>query len=276
MRNRISAPVPWRESINGWTDTLKAAGLSAQTIKSRRYKMVHLAALLMPSGPEDVTTEQIVQTFARQQWKPETRKAYRNTISSFFRWLHKSGRRSDDPSLDVPRVKKPHAHPRPCPDRYIAAAMEMATSSERLMIRLGAECGLRRGEIARVHSDDVVADSAGRSLIVRGKGDKQRIVPLPDDLAGIIMDARGYLFPGRFGGHVEESYIGDHISRLLPDGYAAHTLRHRFATTAYAATHDLFVVAELLGHESVETTEHYVAMPDGRLREATTAVRLDV
>lgn len=276
MRNKISAPVPWRRSIEGWIDTLKAAGLSAQTIKSRRYKMAHLAALLMPSGPEDVTTEQIVQVFARQQWKPETRKAYRNTISSFFRWLHKSGRRSDDPSLDVPRVKKPHAHPRPCPDRYIAAAMEMATTSERLMIRLGAECGLRRGEIARVHSDDVVADNAGRSLIVRGKGDKQRIVPLPDDLAGIIMDARGYLFPGRFGGHVEESYIGDHISRLLPDGYAAHTLRHRFATTAYAATNDLFVVAELLGHESVETTEHYVAMPDGRLREATAAVRLAV
>lgn len=274
MRNKISAPVPWRKSINGWTDTLRAAGLSAQTIKSRRYKMVHLATLLMPSGPEDVTTEQIVQAFARQQWKPETRKAYRNTISSFFRWLHKSGRRSDDPSLDVPRVKKPHAHPRPCPDRYIAAAMEKATSSEKLMIRLGAECGLRRGEIARVHSDDVVADSVGRSLIVRGKGDKQRIVPLPDDLADIIMDARGYLFPGRFVGHVEESYIGDHISHLLPDGYAAHTLRHRFATTAYAATHDLFVVAELLGHESVETTEHYVAMPDGRLREATAAVRL--
>lgn len=274
MRNKISAPVPWRKSIEGWTDTLKAAGLSAQTIKSRRYKMIHLSWLLMPSGPKDVTTEQIVQAFARQQWKPETRKAYRNTISSFFRWLHKSGRRSDDPSLDVPRVKKPHAHPRPCPDRYIAAAMEKATTLERLMIRLGAECGLRRGEIARVHSDDVVTDSAGRSLIVRGKGDKQRIVPLPDDLAGIIMDARGYLFPGRFGGHVEESYIGDHISRLLPDGYAAHTLRHRFATTAYAATHDLFVVAELLGHESVETTEHYVAMPDGRLREATAAVRL--
>ncbi|MFR1605793.1 MAG: tyrosine-type recombinase/integrase [Bifidobacterium pseudocatenulatum] len=53
-------------------------------------------------------------------------------------------------------------------------------------------------------------------------------------------------------------------------------MRHRFATTAYAATHDLFVVAELLGHESVETTEHYVAMPDGRLREATAAVRLAV
>ncbi len=274
MRNKISAPVPWRESINGWTDTLKAAGLSAQTIKSRRYKMVHLAALLMPSGPEDVTTEQIVQVFARQQWKPETRKAYRNTISSFFRWLRKSGHRADDPSQDVPRVKKPHAHPRPCPDRYIKAALEKATESEKLMIRLGAECGLRRGEIARVHSDDVVPDNVGRSLMVRGKGDKQRIVPMPDDLADMVMAAHGYLFHGRFGGHVEESYVGDHISRLLPNGYGAHTLRHRFATATYAATHDLFVVAELLGHESVETTEHYVAMPDGRLREATAAVRL--
>lgn len=58
MRNKISAPVPWRKSIEGWTDTLKAAGLSAQTIKSRRYKMVHLAALL---GHESVeTTEHYV------------------------------------------------------------------------------------------------------------------------------------------------------------------------------------------------------------------------
>ena len=149
MRNEISAPVPWRKSIEGWTDTLRAAGLSAQTIKSRRYKMVHLSTLLTPSGPKDVTTEQIVQAFARQQWKPETRKAYRNTISSFFRWLHKSGRRSDDPSLDVPRVKKPHAHPRPCPDRYIAAAMGMATPSEKLMIRLGAEWSEARGDRPR-------------------------------------------------------------------------------------------------------------------------------
>jgi len=60
MRNKISAPVPWRKNIEGWTDTLRAAGLSAQTIKSRRYKMVHLAALLMSSGPEDVTTEHYV------------------------------------------------------------------------------------------------------------------------------------------------------------------------------------------------------------------------
>lgn len=75
-------------------------------------------------------------------------------------------------------------------------------------------------------------------------------------------------------GHVEESYVGKHISRLLPDGYGAHSLRHRYATTTYAATHDPYLVARLLGHASVETTQIYVAMPDERLRAGMVAVRL--
>ena len=168
--------------------------------------------------------------------------------------------------------------------RRVAFYLLLVSPTVRFVAVFGLEVRLVVGFLVVVFAVDfaavlVVFVAAALAVVfavafVRGKGDKQRIVPLPDDLADIIMDARGYLFPGRFVGHVEESYIGDHISHLLPDGYAAHTLRHRFATTAYAATHDLFVVAELLGHESVETTEHYVAMPDGRLREATAAVRL--
>lgn len=273
MRNKISAPPAWARHIDGWLDSLAAAGYSPDTIKCRRYKMIHLAQNL-PRGPEDVTTAELTHFLASRAWKPETRKGYRNTIASFFRWQCRNGLREDDPSLDVPRVKKPHAHPRPCPERYIIAAMAKASPAETLMLRLAAECGLRRGEIARVHGDDVMADLLGHSLIVHGKGDKQRIVPLPDDLAELIVRTGGWLFPGRFSGHVEESYVGDHISRLLPDGWGAHTLRHRFATQTYAATHDLFLVADLLGHESVETTEHYVAMPSERLRAAADAVRL--
>jgi integrase len=68
------------------------------------------------------------------------------------------------------------------------------------MIRLGAECGLRRAEIAQVNSRDVMDDLLGRSLIVHGKGDKQRIVPLPDDLADSIETCHGWLFTGRWSG----------------------------------------------------------------------------
>ena len=156
----------------------------------------------------------------------------------------------------------------------ILAALRKATDGERLMLRLGAECGLRRPEIAKAHSRDVMCDLVGWSLVVVGKGDKQRIVPIGDDLALLIRSAHGYCFPGRWSGHVESSYIGRHLSTLLGDGWTAHSLRHRYATTTYAATRDPLLVSKLLGHASVETTQRYIAMPDDRLRAAVEATRL--
>lgn len=155
---------------------------------------------------------------------------------------------------------------------YIRRALIEGTESERLMVRLGAEAGLRLSEIAAVQSDDVLESPDGPSLIVRGKGDRQRIVPISDDLAKRITDAHGYLFPGRWTGHVEKSYISRHLRRLLPDGWGPHSLRHRYATTVYAATHDILLVSRLLGHSSVETTQIYVAMPADRLRAGVEAV----
>lgn len=86
------------------------------------------------------------------------------------------------------------------PRQVYSAALAKADETETLMLRLAAECGLRRGEIAGVNSRDVMDDLLGKSLIVRGKGDKQRIVPLPDDLAEAIESCGGWLFPA--GGKV--------------------------------------------------------------------------
>lgn len=268
-------PASWAEDITGWLESLKAAGLSCETVRTRRCKITK-AARDIGKEPHTVNADDIIHWMAQQTWKQESRKGYRNTLASFFRWMHDTGRRMDDPMKDVPKVKRPKAHPRPCPDVHIITALRMATEKERIMIRLAAECGLRRGEIAAVHSRDVMGDLLGKSLIIRGKGDKQRIVPCPDDLAELILDTNGYVFPGRWSGHVEGSYVSRHVSCLLPDGYGTHSLRHRYATATYAATHDLFLVAKLLGHASVETTQIYVAMPDARLRAGMDAVRLAV
>lgn len=273
MATKTSAPPAWRHYVDEWVESLVAAGLSSQTVKCRHYKLAHLASLLATS-PDDVTTAQIVHVFASQDWSPETRKAYRATAVSFFKWMQASGYREDDPSAKLPSVRKPQPHPHPCPDASISRALRSAHGHDVIMLRLAAECGLRRGEIARVRSDDLVRDARGWMLIVRGKGDKQRLVPLPDDLAHAIDAAHGWLLPGRWSGHVEESYVGKHLSRLLPDGYGAHSLRHRFATTVYADTSDLLVVSRLLGHASTETTERYVAMPDGRLHDAVAGVAI--
>lgn len=84
----------------------------------------------------------------------------------------------------------------------------------------------------------------------------------------------GYVFSVRWSGHAEASYIGKHLSRLLGDGWTPHSLRHRYATATYRATNDLFLVSKLLGHDSVETTQRYVAMPEDRLRAALDDVAL--
>lgn len=270
---RKYVPEQWQNEVNGWLESLKVANCTAKTIESRRYKISHLASLL-GKCPYEVSESDLARLLSSVKWRPETLKSYRNTLNSFYTWLYKSGLRADNPTLDLPKTRRPKAHPHPCPENYIMSALSMATDSERVMLRLAAECGLRRAEIAQVSSNDLIEDLLGMSLIVHGKGDKERIVPLPDDLAELISLANGYVFPGRFSGHVEESYIGKHVSKLLPDGWACHSLRHRYATKTWESTHDLLLVSELLGHSSVETTQVYVAMPDERKRVALNAVKL--
>src|SRR5690606_22561104 len=80
------------------------------------------------------------------------------------------------------------------------AALLAAPPRETLMLRLAAEMGLRRGEVAQVHTDDVLDDLIGWSLVVHGKGGRDRVVPMPGTLARAIQDRpRGYLFPGDYG-----------------------------------------------------------------------------
>ena len=221
MAKKMVMPVAWAQDVDCWLETLKAAGFSDDTVRSRRYKIARLCREL-PS-PMETTGEQITRVFAAHDWKPETRKGYRNTIAGFYRWFYETGRRGDNPTAKVPKVKKPQAHPHPCPDKYILMALGKATE---------------------------------------------------DDLAAEIQACGGYLFPGRWSGHVEASYVGKHITRLLPDGWSAHSLRHRYATRTYESTHDLYLVSKLLGHSSAETTQIYVAMPDSRLRAGMSAVTL--
>lgn len=137
MAKKMVMPVAWAQDVDCWLETLKAAGFSDDTVRSRRYKIARLCREL-PS-PMETTGEQITRVFAAHDWKPETRKGYRNTIAGFYRWFYETGRRGDNPTAKVPKVKKPQAHPHPCPDKYILMALGKATEDERRMIRLAAD-----------------------------------------------------------------------------------------------------------------------------------------
>ena len=262
----LPMPEPWRQAAESFDIYMRTLGY-AESTRHTRWRDLRRFAERTGLTPDSVTTADLL-SFLDTCRSREYKKRTRATLKMFYAWYCDTAKmRDDNPAAELPRLRESKPHPKPVPDICIQQALNRATDKERLAILLAAECGLRRAEIAAVHSDNVIAEIDGRrSLVVVGKGDKQRVIPLPDDLADAIQSAHGYVFPGRWGGHVEPSYIGKHVGRLLPEGYSVHKLRHRFATVAYADSHDLLSVSRALGHSKPETTQRYTALADGQLR----------
>jgi integrase len=214
------------------------------------------------------------------QWSREHQRAVRTSLRSFCEWACGENIVDDNVALCLPKVRPAIPAPRPAPDRIWHELLAKATPRERVMALLAAEAGLRRAEVAQVNYDDLIEEIHGWSLIVRGKGSKQRVVPITARLAAEIRTycgscCYGYLFPGQIGGHISPRRVGQLISALMPDGYSIHKLRHRFSSRAYAGTRDLRALKEVLGHSSIATTEIYVATSSREMRLVAEAAGAD-
>lgn len=256
----------WRIAIADYGAWQRTGGHSPETIALRVRYLTRLANQA-PHPPFEMTVHDLVRFLDKPGWKPETRKSARAAMRGFYKWAMDVDLTTADPAYRLPAVHVPAGKPKPTPENIIELAMDRADARGQLMIMLGALEGLRRAEIAAVHSDNIV----GTELRVTGKGGRTRVLPLDPDLAAALASAHGYVFPGRFGGHITPNHVGVILKRLLGPGYSAHTLRHRFASTSYAGNRDLRAVQEALGHSKPETTTRYTALPDGALRAAIDA-----
>ncbi|MGC0251491.1 tyrosine-type recombinase/integrase [Pseudactinotalea sp. Z1748] len=263
----------FNDAISKWAVALRGAGRPRTTIRTRTQHLHQLAGAHTGEGPWSLTTADLLAWCGSQDWAPETRHSVRSSLRGFYAWGHAAGHTTHNPAAGLPSIPRRPPAPNPLPEAALASALLAAPVREQLMIHLAARCGLRRGEVAQVHTGDVVTDLLGHSLIVRGKGGRRRTVPLPDDLADLVLTrGPGYIFPGQHDGHISAQWVGDLIGRLLPAGWTMHTLRHRFATRAYAFDRDVLTVQALLGHANPGTTQRYVRLPDDALRRTVAAV----
>lgn len=264
--------------IESWRTWLRAVGRPETTIVQRTYhaerafREIHL-------DPWQVTTEHLVRWLASKTWKPNTRRSYRASLRAFYNWAQATGRRADNPASAIPAITVPRGMPRPTPEEVYRAALATAEPRVRLMIRLAAGHGLRRGEISGVRREHVVTTVDGHALVVTGKGGHVRMVPLAPDLAADLLAlAPGWAFPststrgGRAGTHLTPAHVGKLVSAALPDAWTCHTLRHRCGTVAYQlGGRDLRAVQELLGHAKPETTALYTQVSPNAVRDAVLA-----
>ena len=256
----------WGALIVAYCGYLRALGQPGTSIGLRRSQIGHFAREV-GTIPARVTYDDVVEYFSRQRWAPETRRNNRSGLRGFFTWAHKNGHLPVDPIAELPQVRVPKSSVHSCPDEVYAAALARADYRGTLILRLAAEAGLRRGEIARIHRKDLRGSAGRYELLVHGKGANERIIPIGDGLAGEIAKAEEFLFPSIRGAHIKPHTVGVIASGLLGDA-TLHQLRHRFATRAYRGSRNLRAVQQLLGHSNLTTTERYIDSGESERREA--------
>lgn len=263
MRTTLTLTGEWLDAMTDWTRWLHAADRATETIKLRSYHVRVFANTFYGQGPWDATEEDLLEYLANPRWSTATKRSHQASLRVFYGWAHAAGRITENPAAPLPRITEPRGLPNPAPDQVIADAMQVADERVELMIELGAEAGLRRGEICKVHTRDVQLVGNRWKLRVVGKGARVREVPLTSRLARKLRACPpGFAFPGQIDGHLSAHYTGKLISRALADGWTPHKLRHRAGTVWYQATKDLRAVQELLGHASPATTQVYTLLGD--------------
>lgn len=256
--------------LDEWVEWLRASGRTTETIRVR-ISQISVASRRV-ADPLTVTTRDLVAVLSDPTWAPETRKGIRSALVSYFDFLEIVELRADNPARKLPKVSIPSALPRPASEAALAAALTSADADVRLMILLAAYAGLRRAEIAGLHTDDVGDDG----LRIVGKGGKHRVVPLAPFLREALEALpTGWVFPSPvlIGEPLTADNVGRKVTAALPGKWTTHTLRHRFATRAYQGSHDLRAVQELLGHSSVVTTQRYTMVSsDARMAAVMAAL----
>lgn len=266
----------WTLAIDTYVEHRLDVGLSPESAKAYRYRLRNVAARLVDVEPWSATSTDLRAWFASiEGLRADTRRGYRTAVRGFYRWAVEAGHVEASPALGLRRVPPPPPMPRPVPDDVYAEALRAAGSNatDRLWLRLMAEHGLRRGEIAVIRlPDDLVRDLGGWSLCVHGKGGKERIVPLTGPVARRLRERPpGWAFPGGQDGHVSPWWVGRRMSRLLGPDFTGHKLRHRAGSRWNDLCEDLAVVQDLLGHADPRTTRIYVASNRAKMRRVVEA-----
>lgn len=275
-----------RALVDRFCDMLAAeAGASRHTLAAYRGDLAAAAAVLGSLGAADAEalkalggqwTALAAATVARRS----------SALRRFYGFLVEEGLRADDPSEGLPRPKVKRPLPRLLSTEEVAAmlsdAAERAVAGEPLarrnhaLLELLYGSGLRASELVSLPRRSVRRSDP--FLILRGKGEKERLVPISDAAHRAIAnwldgaDDSPWLFPGGRG-HLSRVRLFQIVRAMAarvgiaPERVSPHVLRHAFATHLLEGGADLRTLQALLGHADIATTQIYTHVDSRRLVE---------
>ena len=299
-RNSQSSAATQSRRLDAFLEMLTAErGAARLTIAAYRNDLANLAGFLTVRGQSLETAEAMIlheyqAAAASRRLAPRTLARRLSAMRQFYRFLLSEGARADDPTaqLDAPRLG------RPLPkilaedevERLIAAAAAWPGEEGarlRCLLEMLYATGLRVSELVGLPL--AAAQREPRFLLVRGKGGKERLVPLSPPArqaladyltcrAAFVLQASGtktarWLFPSRgMTGHLTRQRCGQMLKELAlaagldPARLSPHVLRHAFASHLLDHGADLRSVQQMLGHADIATTQIYTHVQGERLR----------
>lgn len=260
---------------------------SANTVRSYASDLAQLSQYL--DGELDLAPSRL-RLFLRKHAKtPVTRARKLSTLRTFAKYLRAAGHLELDPTeaLEAPFRRK--RLPKALSRREAGELLDQDDGGktpmrDRALLELMYSGGLRVSELVGIDTGQI--DWRERSVVITGKGNKQRVAffgatcaaALEDYVAGerVAPTQGDPLFTNRRGGRLTTRTVQNVIKRWarrvgLPPDVSPHTLRHSFATHLLDGGADLKSVQQLLGHESLATTQIYTHVSIERLKESVQA-----
>ena len=256
------------QALEGELALYVQAGLFTKAITAKsayRYRGVLLQYQKALQGkPPSLEASRCFLAHLREDgFKPSTLRLYRAALKGFHDWRGEN--------LIFP-IKVPHHLPSYHSAEKVNRILILATGSPRdhVILRLMSDAGLRRSEVIGLRVRTV--DLTGRMLRTRGKGDKDRVIPLTRELHELLEQVCRYKNPDEFVVGLKDKGVYGVVKKYAtlagePD-FCPHDLRHAFATRLVEGGANIRAIQELLGHADLKTTAVYLGLAPKHLEEA--------
>ena len=277
-------------------------GAAANTLEAYRRDLEDAGAFLAGTGLVGAATEDLrayVAHLAGQGLAPSSQSRRLSALRQFFRFLYAEGMREDDPTGPLAGARKSRSLPKILSEAETGGLIDRAeadAAQPRLegankvralrmhaLVEILYATGLRVSELVSLPRS--VLRSQSRLVAVRGKGNKERLVPIGERARDALLRFGGamrelgtsegagpWLFPAvSESGHMTRQAFARDLkdlairAGLVPSRVSPHVLRHAFASHLLQNGADLRAVQELLGHADISTTQIYTHVLEERL-----------
>jgi integrase/recombinase XerC len=307
----MSEPSPLAALAAEYMRVLSAErGASAHTLRAYERELAGFTAYIAEQLGPQCPVERVEHThiraylgtlYARGLAKASAARALAS-IRSWFKWLARTGHVEQNVAALVATPRLPKHLPRVPTIEQLNRAMDSVDDEaaswparDRAILELLYGCGMRNAELTALNLEDI--HWANEAILVRGKGQKQRYVPLGDSAAQALrtyigersahlaaagsaavtpalflnLRLRGLAKPGGQARLTTRS-VGRIVKRIailrgLSSDVHPHTLRHAFGTHLLEEGADLRAIQELLGHERLSTTQRYTQLTAAQLTQ---------